>query len=72
VLGEPGGEALQVGDVLAGGAFADLRVVGQEGQKSDQRIIRRNPGALWDRDRTRLRTAASQRVWRVHRITDLI
>jgi hypothetical protein len=33
VLIEPGGEPLQVGDVLAGGAFADLRVLGQKRQE---------------------------------------
>jgi len=59
-LGEPGGEPLQVGNVLAGGAFADLRVIGQEGQKGDQRIIRQNRGALWDCSRADPRRAAGQ------------
>jgi hypothetical protein len=33
VLLEPGGEALQVGDVLAGGPLTDPGVLGQEHQK---------------------------------------
>jgi len=57
-LVEPGGEALQVGDVLAGGALANLGVFGQEGQKGDQRIIRQNRGALWDCSRADPRRAA--------------
>jgi hypothetical protein len=35
VLLEPGGEALQVGEVLARGALADLGVVGQERQEGE-------------------------------------
>jgi hypothetical protein len=41
---EPGGEALQVGEVLSGGALTDLRVLRQKGQEDHQRIIRRKIG----------------------------
>jgi hypothetical protein len=51
VLLEPGGEALQVGDVLTCGALADLRVLGQKRQESGYRIIRRKRGASPARDR---------------------
>jgi hypothetical protein len=43
---EPGGEALQVGEVLASGALADLRVIGEKYQEGRQRIIRRTERAL--------------------------
>ena len=45
-LFEPGGKALQVCDVLPGGALADLGVLGQKREKGVQRIIRRKRAAL--------------------------
>jgi hypothetical protein len=41
-----GGEALHVGDVLADGALADLRALGQEREEGKQQIIRRKWSAL--------------------------